>query len=68
MESVFVTLFHEYRDTLAPILLEMIRETNCMVSPEDMAGILRKDAVYNAVGLAAYDMYDEVSIFCIILV
>lgn len=46
----------------------MIRETNCMVSPEDMAGILRKDAVYNAVGLAAYDMYDEVSIFCIILV
>ncbi|KAK9736615.1 Importin-beta N-terminal domain [Popillia japonica] len=60
MESVFVTLFHEYRDTLAPILLEMIRETNCMVSPEDMAGILRKDAVYNAVGLAAYDMYDEV--------
>ncbi|KAI4458349.1 importin-7 8 11 [Holotrichia oblita] len=60
MESVFVTLFHEHRDTLAPILLEMIRETNCMVSPEDMAGILRKDAVYNAVGLAAYDMYDEV--------
>ncbi|GJQ74570.1 Ranbp11 [Trypoxylus dichotomus] len=60
MESVFVTLFHEYRDTLAPILLEMIRETNCMVSPDDMGGILRKDAVYNAVGLAAYDMYDEV--------
>nr|XP_022913125.1 importin-11 [Onthophagus taurus]XP_022913126.1 importin-11 [Onthophagus taurus] len=60
METIFVTLFHEFRETLAPILLEMIRETNCMVSPDDMAGILKKDAVYNAVGLAAYDMYDEV--------
>ncbi|XP_017775673.1 PREDICTED: importin-11 [Nicrophorus vespilloides] len=60
METVFVTLFHEFRDTLAPVLLEMIRETHVIVSPEDLQGILRKDAVYNAVGLAAFDMYDEV--------
>lgn len=60
MESVFVALFHEFRDTLAPVLLEMIAETNCIVSPEDLPGILKKDAVYNAVGLAAFDMYDEV--------
>lgn len=62
MESVFVTLFHEYRDILAPVLLDMVRETNCIVPPDDLQGILRKDAVYNAVGLAAYNMYDEVNI------
>lgn len=63
METVFVTIFHEFRDSLAPVILEMIRETNCIVAPEDTQGILRKDAVYNAVNLAAYDLYDEVSLF-----
>lgn len=61
METVFVSLFHEYRDVLIPLLMEMIRETNCIVSPEDMQGILRKDAVYNAVSLATFYMCDEVS-------
>lgn len=61
METVFVTIFHEFRDILAPVLLEMIRETNCIISPDDLQSILAKDAVYNAVGLATYDMYDEVS-------
>lgn len=58
-----MTIFHEFRNILAPVLVEMIRETNCIVSPDDLQGILRKDAVYNAVALAAYNMYDEVSKF-----
>lgn len=62
METVFVTLFHEFRETLAPVLLEMIQSTNCLVSPDDLNAILRKDAIYNAVGLAAFDLYDEVNI------
>lgn len=62
METVFVSLFHEYRDVLIPLLMEMIRETSCIVSPEDMQGILRKDAVYNAVSLATFYMCDEVSV------
>lgn len=61
METVFVSLFHEYKDVLTPVLIEMIRETNCIVPPEDMQGILRKDAVYNAVSLATFYMYDDVS-------
>lgn len=36
-------------------------ETNILVSPDDMQGILKKDAIYNAVGLCAFDLYDEVS-------
>lgn len=31
------------------------------ISPDDLPGILKKDAVYNAVGLAAFDLYDDVS-------
>jgi hypothetical protein len=30
------------------------------VAPNDLAAILHKDAIYNAVGLAAFDLYDEV--------
>lgn len=56
-----MSLFHEYKDVLTPVLMEMIRETNCIVPPEDMQGILRKDAVYNAVSLATFYMYDDVS-------
>ena len=54
-------MFHEYRDTLAPVLLGLIIQNNQLVAnPQDMDAILRKDAIYNAVGLAAFDLYDEV--------
>lgn len=62
IDRVFVTIFHEYKQTLIPIILEMVTETNALVSPDDMHVILKKDAVYNAVGLCAFDMYDEVSL------
>lgn len=39
----------------------MVAEANGLVSPDDMQAILKKDAVYNAVGLCAFDMYDEVN-------
>ncbi|KAL0270682.1 UNVERIFIED_CONTAM: hypothetical protein PYX00_008008 [Menopon gallinae] len=57
---LFVALFHEYREPLSPVLLELIQKNHHLVSPQDMDGILRKDAVYNAIGLAAFDLYDEV--------
>lgn len=60
METVFVTIFHEFRDILAPVILEMIGETNSLVPPEDLQDILKKEAVYNAVELAAFDLYEEV--------
>lgn len=60
MDTVFVTIFHEYREILIPVILELVADTNVLVPPEDMQGILRKDAVYNAVGLCAFDLYDEV--------
>nr|XP_023029960.1 importin-11 [Leptinotarsa decemlineata] len=60
IDTVFVTIFHEYRDYLIPVLLQMVADTNILVSPEDMPAILKKDAVYNAVGLCAFDLYDEI--------
>lgn len=61
IETVFVTVFHEYKQILIPVILEMVSEANGIVSPENMQAILKKDAIYNAVGLCAFDMYDEVS-------
>jgi hypothetical protein len=41
----------------------MIQTNHALVSPSDLNAILRKDAVYNAVGLAAFDLYDEVGAY-----
>merc|ERR1719244_1082718 len=59
-ETVFLTLFHEYRETLAPALVAMVRENHAPVDPANLTSILQKDAIYNAVGLAAFDLYDEI--------
>lgn len=59
---MFVTLFHEFRQILAPVLLEMINASHSLVSPTDLPAILHKDAIYSAAGLAAFDLYDEVSV------
>lgn len=59
-ETVFLTLFHEYREGLAPLLVNMVRESHAPVDPANLTAILAKDAIYNAVGLAAFDLYDEI--------
>ncbi|XP_066152603.1 importin-11 [Euwallacea fornicatus] len=60
MDTVFVSIFHEFKDILTPVILEMISTTNVMVAPEDMQQILKKDAIYNAVTLCTFDLFDEV--------
>jgi len=59
-ESLFLTLFHEFRETLAPFLIDQLRQCDDKTSTQDLAAILRKDAVYNAVGLVAFELFDEV--------
>ncbi|XP_022129753.2 importin-11 isoform X2 [Pieris rapae] len=60
-EAVFMELFHEYRSILAPELVRLLASSQeTAVSPEDLPNILKKDAIYNAVGLAAFDLYDDV--------
>jgi hypothetical protein len=55
VESCFVGLFKEFRAEMTPPLIRMM-QTN--LGPE--APLLIKEAVYTAVGLVAYDLYDEV--------
>ena len=59
-ESVFLALFHEFREILAPFLIAQLRESANPVPVSDLGRILRKDAVYNAVGLVAFELFDEV--------
>uniref|UniRef100_A0A4X2M098 Importin-11 n=1 Tax=Vombatus ursinus TaxID=29139 RepID=A0A4X2M098_VOMUR len=59
-EVLFIDIFHEYNQTLTPILLEMVQTLQGPTNVENTSGILIKDAVYNAVGLAAYELFDSV--------
>ena len=60
-ETVFLTLFHEYRESLAGLLVGLVRDNHAPVDPANLTAILQKDAIYNAVGLAAFDLYDEIN-------
>ncbi|XP_053909728.1 importin-11 isoform X2 [Cuculus canorus] len=59
-EVLFIDIFHEYNQTLTPVLLEMVHSLQGSTNVEDTNAILIKDAVYNAVGLAAYELFDSV--------
>ncbi|XP_076181543.1 importin beta11 isoform X2 [Ptiloglossa arizonensis] len=60
-ESVFLAVFDQFKGVFASILVELIRRHHQPVDPNNLHAILLKDAVYNAVGLVAFDLYDEVN-------
>ncbi|CAH1407271.1 unnamed protein product [Nezara viridula] len=60
-EALFASVFHEYRDALTPFVVELVRENQSLVAPYDINAILLKDAVYNAVGIAAFDLFDVIN-------
>uniref|UniRef100_A0A673H6R4 Importin N-terminal domain-containing protein n=1 Tax=Sinocyclocheilus rhinocerous TaxID=307959 RepID=A0A673H6R4_9TELE len=57
---LFLDIFHNYSQTLTPVLLEMVQNLQGPSNVEDPVQMLMKDAVYNAVGLAAYELFDNV--------
>ncbi|TRY54415.1 hypothetical protein DNTS_023688 [Danionella cerebrum] len=59
-EVLFLDIFHNYSQTLTPVLLEMVQSLQGPSNVEDPGQMLMKDAVYNAVGLAAYELFDNV--------
>ncbi|XP_036265603.1 importin-11 isoform X1 [Pipistrellus kuhlii] len=59
-EVLFIDIFHEYNQTLTPVLLEMMQRLQGPTNVEDMNALLIKDAVYNAIGLAAFELFDSV--------
>ncbi|KAG8598777.1 hypothetical protein GDO81_002737 [Engystomops pustulosus] len=59
-EVLFMDIFHEYSQTLTPVLLDMVHTLQGPTPLEDLNAILIKDTVYNAVGLAAFELFDSV--------
>ncbi|XP_026671857.1 importin-11 isoform X1 [Ceratina calcarata] len=60
-EGLFSAISHRFRDVIAPVLVDLMQRHHQPCDPNDLHTILLKDAVYNAVGLAAFDLYDEVN-------
>nr|KAG5694124.1 hypothetical protein BaRGS_005879 [Batillaria attramentaria] len=59
-ETLFLTIFKEFRLSLTPILLQLVQANQGPCDPDDLPAVLKKDAVYNAVGLASFDLFDEI--------
>lgn len=59
-EALFRELF-PFRDVVGPELVRLLAAVQQQQPADDLPAILNKDAVYNAVGLAAFDLYDDVS-------
>ncbi|XP_077601089.1 importin-11-like [Stigmatopora nigra] len=59
-EVLFLDIFHNHSQTLIPVLLDMVQNLQGPTNVEDPVQLLMKDAVYNAVGLAAFELFDNV--------
>jgi len=57
-----MSLFHEFRELLTPRLAATIESNREFVDPNNLEAVLKKDAIYNAFGLTAFEMFDIVSI------
>ncbi|KAJ7365738.1 Importin-11 [Desmophyllum pertusum] len=59
-EVLYLSLLSEFRSTVTPVVTEMIKLVQGSPPSDDMTVLLQKDAVYNACGLASYDLFDEI--------
>uniref|UniRef100_A0A668UW13 Importin-11 n=1 Tax=Oreochromis aureus TaxID=47969 RepID=A0A668UW13_OREAU len=61
-EVLFLDIFHNYSQTLTPVLLDMVQnlQGHCIVNIVTNVTLTFFSAVYNAVGLAAYELFDNV--------
>lgn len=60
IEGLFIALLNTYKETLIPILVNVIESNKASPNPDDMTAILKKDAVYNVFGLSVFDLFDDV--------
>uniref|UniRef100_A0A669E393 Importin-11 n=1 Tax=Oreochromis niloticus TaxID=8128 RepID=A0A669E393_ORENI len=61
-EVLFLDIFHNYSQTLTPVLLDMVQnlQGHRIVNIVTNVTLTFFSAVYNAVGLAAYELFDNV--------
>ncbi|XP_059610198.1 importin-11 [Phlebotomus argentipes] len=61
-ETFFLTLFNNFREHVIPEVVRYIQKAQMTTLSEDsgLKDILLKDAIYNAAGLGAFNLFDEV--------
>ncbi|CAD5116954.1 DgyrCDS5794 [Dimorphilus gyrociliatus] len=61
VEKLFLSVIKEYSEQLCPLLLELLNQYcgNPATFSHDLESVLRRDAVYKSIGLASYQLYDE---------
>ncbi|NWQ77288.1 IPO11 protein, partial [Columbina picui] len=59
-EVLFIDIFHEYNQTLSPVLLEMVHSLQGKILTTNNKHKYIFSPVFNAVGLAAYELFDSV--------
>ncbi|XP_041464920.1 importin-11-like [Lytechinus variegatus] len=59
-ETLFITLFHANKPVFIPVLIQMVQKVQDACDTEDMQVLLQKEAVYNAIGQAAFELFDDV--------
>lgn len=64
-ETFFLTLFSQFRQDMTIEMIKYIHKAQEMrlTCEPDVKSILTKDAIYNAAGLSAFNLFDEVSFF-----
>lgn len=63
METFFLQLFNQFRTHMTPEILKYIQRAQAITlnSDSDLKTILVKDSIYNAAGLSAFNLFDEVN-------
>lgn len=66
-ESLYLTLFEKYREILAPLVVDILKQAceDCPPAAPDVEveitqKLLLKEAAYNAAGVANYDLYHSI--------
>lgn len=63
-EAVYLTMFEKYREVMAPLIVEILKQVtdNCLpMEAGVLSDILLKDAVYAAVGYSHYELSNYLS-------
>lgn len=60
METLYLGLFYEHKTLVIPLVLNCVKETNAL-NPTNLSTdhILKLSTVYKAVGLASYEIFDD---------
>ncbi|KAK2150064.1 hypothetical protein LSH36_425g01002 [Paralvinella palmiformis] len=61
IENLYLTIVKEFREICTVIIVELLKQQQLVeTDPNNLSDLLKKDAVYNAVGQASFDLFDDI--------